>query len=184
MPEFRQPSTDTASDSQKPARPYSSTRKISAAGHHANGPAAAFWFRGLGGNQSSWVNSRVPKESHPLSDEIHIAELEISTRIGVPEEERAAPQRLTVNISLWPYQQSRDVADNIANTVNYSVVAEETKSFVRDQSLSLIETLADRLANHLLKNFPLQKVSVELRKFPLPDAKYVSATVTRTRSVG
>jgi dihydroneopterin aldolase len=126
----------------------------------------------------------VPKQLHPLCDEIHIAELEISTRIGVAEEERTAPQRLTVNISFWPYQQSRDVADNIANTVNYSAVADETKRFVRDQSLNLIETLADRLANHLLKKFPLQRVTVELRKFPLPDAKYVSATVTRTASVG
>ncbi|HEX4654008.1 MAG TPA: dihydroneopterin aldolase [Candidatus Udaeobacter sp.] len=126
----------------------------------------------------------MPKQLHPLCDEIHIAELEISTRIGVAEEERTAPQRLTVNISFWPYQQSRDVADNIANTVNYSAVADETKRFVRDQSLNLIETLADRLANHLLKKFPLQRVTVELRKFPLPDAKYVSATVTRTASVG
>lgn len=121
----------------------------------------------------------MPKQLHHLCDEIHIAELEISTRIGVPKEERAAPQRLTVNISFWPYQQSSDVADNIADTVNYSVVADETKRFVRDQSLNLIETLADRLANHLLKKFPLQKVTVELRKFPLPDAKYVSVTVIR-----
>jgi hypothetical protein len=44
--------------------------------------------------------------------------------------------------------------------------------------------LADRLANHLLKTFAIQKVTVELRKFPLPDAKYVSATVTRSASVG
>jgi dihydroneopterin aldolase len=37
----------------------------------------------------------------------------------------------------------RDVPDNIDQTVNYSVVAEKTKSFVRDQSVNLIETLAD-----------------------------------------
>jgi 7,8-dihydroneopterin aldolase/epimerase/oxygenase len=126
----------------------------------------------------------VPEPSHPLRDEIHIEELEISVRIGVPEEERAAPQRLTVSISFWPYQQSRDVADNISNTVNYSAVADETRRYVRDQSLNLIETLADRLANHLLKTFPIQKVTVELRKFPLRDAKYVSATVTRSASIG
>jgi len=75
------------------------------------------------------------------------------------------------------------VADNIDQTVNYSVVAEETKNFVRDQSVNLIETLADRLAAYLLTTFPIQKVTVELRKFPLQDAKYVSATVTRTASV-
>jgi len=123
-------------------------------------------------------------EAHPFCDEIHIEQLDVSARIGVPEQERAAPQRLTVSISFWPFQQTRDLADNIHQAVNYSAVAEETKSFVRDQSVNLIETLADLLAAHLLKTFPIQKVTVELRKFPLQDAKYVSATVTRTASVG
>ncbi len=123
-------------------------------------------------------------ESHPFCDEIRIEQLEISARIGVPEEERVTPQRLTINISFWPYQQTRDLADNIHNAVNYSVVADETKSFVRGQSVNLIETLADQVAAHLLKTFPIQKVTVEVRKFALPDAKYVSATVTRSASVG
>jgi dihydroneopterin aldolase len=126
----------------------------------------------------------VSNESHPFSDEIHIEQLEVSTRIGVPEKERATPQRLTVSISFWPYRQTRDLADKIDETVNYSAVAEETKNFVRDQSVNLIETLADRLAAHLLKTFPIQKVVIELRKFVLEDAEYVSATVTRTASVG
>jgi dihydroneopterin aldolase len=123
-------------------------------------------------------------EPNPLYDRIHIEQLEISARIGVPEKERSTPQRLIVSISFWPYQEIRDVADNIDQTVNYSVVAEETKRFVQDQSVNLIETLADRLAAYLLKTFPIHKVTVELRKFPLQDAKYVSATVTRTASVG
>ena len=122
-------------------------------------------------------------ESHPFCDEIRIEQLEISARIGVPEEERVTPQRLTINISFWPYQQTRDLADNIHNAVNYSVVADETKSFVRGQSVNLIETLADQVAAHLLKTFPIQKVTVEVRKFALPDAKYVSATVTRSASI-
>ncbi len=123
-------------------------------------------------------------ESHPFSDEVHIEQLEVSAHVGVPERERTNPQRLIVSISFWPYQEIRDVADSIDQTVNYSVVAEKTKSFVRDQSVNLIETLADRLAAYLLETFPIQKVTVELRKFPLQDAKYVSATVTRTASVG
>ena len=123
-------------------------------------------------------------DSHPFCDEIRIEQLEISARIGVPEEERVTPQRLTINISFWPYQQTRDLADNIHNAVNYSVVADETKSFVRDRSVNLIETLADQVAAHLLKTFPIQKVTVEVQKFALPDAKYVSATVTRSASIG
>ena len=123
-------------------------------------------------------------ESHPFPDKIHIEQLDVFTRIGVPEEERANPQRLTVSISLWPNQQTSDLADHIERTVNYSAVAEETKNFVRDQSVSLIETLAERLVSHLLKSFPIQKLTIELRKFALQDAKYVSVTVTRTAGVG
>ena len=123
-------------------------------------------------------------QSHFLPDEIHIEQLEVFTRVGVPEEERAKPQKLTVSISFWPYQQTSDLADHIERTVNYSTVAEETKNFLRDQAVSLIETLAERLASHLLKSFPIQKVTIELRKFVLPDAKYVSITVTRTVCVG
>ena len=126
----------------------------------------------------------MPNESHPFPDKIHIEQLDVFTRVGVPEEERANPQRLTVSISFWPYQQTSDLADHIERTVNYSTVAEQTKNFLRDQSVKLIETLAEGLASHLLKNFPIQKVTIELRKFALQDAKYVSITVSRTASVG
>ena len=126
----------------------------------------------------------MPNRSHFFPDEIHIEQLDVFTCVGVPEEERAKPQRLTVSISLWPYQQTSDLADHIERTVNYSAVAEATKNFVRDQSVSLIETLAERLASHLLKSFPIRKVTIELRKFALQDAKYVSVTITRTAGVG
>ena len=123
-------------------------------------------------------------ESHPFADEIHIEQIEVFSVIGVLEHERKGLQRLTVTISFWPYQQTRDLADKIDNAVNYSAVAEETKRFAREQTVNLIETLADRLATHLLKTFPIQKVTVEVRKFALQDAKYVSATVIRSASVG
>lgn len=123
-------------------------------------------------------------ESHPCPDEIHIEQLNVFTRIGVPEEERAKPQRLMLNISFWPSPQRSDLADHIERTVDYSTLTEETKNFMRDQSVNLIETLADRLASHLLKRFPINKVTIELRKFALHDAKYVSVIVTRSECGG
>lgn len=123
-------------------------------------------------------------EYHPGLDEIRIEQLEVSGVIGVSEHERKTPQRLTINISFWPHRQTHDMADKIGDTINYAVVAEETQRFVHDQAVNLIETLADRLAAHLLKNFPIQKITVEIRKFPLEHAKYVSAIVTRTAAAG
>jgi 7,8-dihydroneopterin aldolase/epimerase/oxygenase len=123
-------------------------------------------------------------ESHSFSDEIHIEQLEVSSVIGISEHERKTPQRLTINISFWPRRQTRDMGDKIGHTINYAIVAEATQKFVRDQAVNLIETLADRLAAHLLKNFPIQKITVEIRKFPLEHAKYVSAIITRSSTVG
>jgi dihydroneopterin aldolase len=36
----------------------------------------------------------MPNKPNPLSDRIHIEQLEISAYIGVPEKERSTPQRL------------------------------------------------------------------------------------------
>jgi len=123
-------------------------------------------------------------ECHPSSDEIHIEQLEVSSVIGVSEHERKTPQRLTINISFWPRRQTRDMEDKIGQTINYAIVAEETQRFVQGQAVNLIETLADGLVAHLLKNFPIQKITVEIRKFPLEHAKYVSAIITRSVAAG
>src|SRR5207249_11808863 len=77
-------------------------------------------------------------------------------------------------------RHTHDSEDHIDKTVNYSTVAEAARNFARDQSVNLIETLADRLATYLLGNFAVRKITVELRKFVLPDAKHVSVTVTRS----
>jgi len=122
----------------------------------------------------------MPNKLHQITDKIHIEQLEVSSVIGVSEHERKAPQRLTINISFWPRRQTRDMEDKIGETINYTIVAKETQKFVHDEAVNLIETLADRLAAHLLKNFPIQKITLEIRKFPLEHAKYVSASVTRS----
>jgi dihydroneopterin aldolase len=118
-----------------------------------------------------------------FSDQIQIEQLEVYARVGVPEKERAAPQRLIATITLWPQRQAEELRDHITKTVNYSEVCEETKNFVRDHTYKLIETLAGELATHLLERFAIAKIMVELRKFVVPDAKYVSVTVTRSAAL-
>jgi 7,8-dihydroneopterin aldolase/epimerase/oxygenase len=112
-------------------------------------------------------------------DRIHIEQLEVHGRVGVPDSERAEPQRLSLNVTLWP--NIAELQDNIANTVNYSAVAEWVKEFVRRHDYKLIETLGEEMAARLLAQFNLRKVEVEVRKFVLPDANYVSVTAVRER---
>lgn len=112
-----------------------------------------------------------------MIDCIHIEQLEIRVRVGVPDAERAQPQRLILNVTFWPRRS--EPRDNIADAVNYSEVAVSLKQFVAQRDYRLIETLAEETAGHLLARFPLRKVTVEVRKFVLPDADYVSVTAIR-----
>src|SRR5262249_8941291 len=112
-----------------------------------------------------------------MIDHIYIDQLEIQGRVGVADSERAKPQRLTLNVTFWPNRA--EPRDNIADTVNYADVAASLKQFVAKRDYRLIETLAEETAGHLLARFPLRKVAVEVRKFVLPDADYVSVTAIR-----
>lgn len=121
-------------------------------------------------------------QTKDAGDAIRIEQLEVFARIGVPDDERSAPQRLVFNITFWPAHNGPALGDDIARTVNYAAVCAETKSFVQSRSDRLIETLADALANHLLAAFEIQRITIELRKFVLPEVDYVSVTVTRERA--
>ncbi|MGI8480593.1 MAG: dihydroneopterin aldolase [Chthoniobacterales bacterium] len=117
-----------------------------------------------------------------MTDQIHIEQLELYAHIGVTEGERAAAQRLILTATVWPKRQFGALADDIANTVDYCEMCAVARKFTDERSGCLLETLADGLASHLLKQFPLTKIQLELRKFALPDVQYVSVTVTRTHS--
>lgn len=121
-------------------------------------------------------------QDHELRDHIRINQLEVFARVGVPDDERSSPQRLVFNITFWPKHQAPELEDEIGRTVNYAAVCAVTKDFVQARSDRLIETLADALAHHLLDAFEIQRITIELRKFILPDVEFVSVTVTREPS--
>jgi dihydroneopterin aldolase len=115
-------------------------------------------------------------------DVIRIERIEIFAHIGVPDDERAQPQRLTINITFWPNKSGAELNDDIVQAVNYAAVCAEVRKFAGGRSDKLIETLADKLAFHLLKVFGIRRITVELRKYILPEVEFVSVTVTRERA--
>ena len=115
------------------------------------------------------------------SNRISIQHLEVQAHIGVPEEERAASQRLTFNLTLWPILQAEELNDEIGKAVDYAKVSEEVKGFVAERRDKLVETLANAVASHILERFEVRRITVELRKYILPEVEFVSVTVTRER---
>lgn len=117
-----------------------------------------------------------------MEDKIHIEQLEVFAHIGVPDDERSQPQRLTISIAFCPNKSGPELDDNIARAVNYAAVCAEVKKFVEQRRDKLIETLADALASHLLELFAIRRITIELRKYILPEVEFVSVTVTRERA--
>jgi len=116
-------------------------------------------------------------------DAIHIEQLEAFAHVGVPENERSVPQRITITITAWLNTGFGKVNDDIGATADYSAIADVVRGVVQERRDRLIETLAENIASELLKQFPIRRVHLELRKFVLPDAAHVSVSLTRDQRV-
>ncbi len=115
-----------------------------------------------------------------MSDLIRVVDLEVFAHIGVPDAERREPQRLLISLELSVDSFSHAAGtDNVAWTVNYADVVQQVKTLTAKRSRKLLETLAEELAFDLLKTFPIKKIGLEIKKFVLPDTRYVSVKIER-----
>ncbi|MEY5027670.1 MAG: hypothetical protein RLZZ244_3198 [Verrucomicrobiota bacterium] len=118
------------------------------------------------------------------SDQIVVSELELSCRIGVPDEERAQPQRLTLSLCLTPRRSFEGLGDDLTNTVDYFALTRRLRLLAAERPRRLIETLGVELAECVLGEFPVARVDLELRKYILPDTEYVAVRISRGVSEG
>lgn len=114
------------------------------------------------------------------SDEIEIRRLEVECNIGVPDQERAAPQKLWITARLRPSQGFLHLQDKIENTIDYYQVSLRIAEIAAAKPRHLIETLATDLADMLLGNYPLASVGVEIEKRILPNADWVAVKIQRS----
>jgi FolB domain-containing protein len=114
-----------------------------------------------------------------MNSKISIVDLEVLYRVGVPEEERAKPQRLLLTVEM-DYDFSAAVkADAIAGTIDYFAVSQRLLKFGERREWKLIEKLAADLADAVLFEFKPQSVTVEVKKFPIAQARHVSVKLTK-----
>jgi len=114
-------------------------------------------------------------------DTITLCDLAVSFRVGVPDEERAQPQRLLITLELERDFTAAAAGDDLRQTIDYFAVSRRVLAFGEGQSWKLIESLAAELAAMVLKEFGAAAVTVEVRKFIVPEARYVSVRLRRSR---
>jgi dihydroneopterin aldolase len=115
-------------------------------------------------------------------DTILIEDLAVLCRIGVPDEERAKPQRLLISVRLSGDFSSACRSDEIADTINYFDVTRRIIEFCRTESFKLIEKLAHEIARLIVRDFKARHVAIQVKKFILADARYVAFELQRADS--
>lgn len=105
---------------------------------------------------------------------IEIIGLKVSSLIGVPDEERLRSQDLLIDVTIKPSNSLYELDDKIENTVDYFMVYELIKSISSSGERKLIETLAEEIINNIKSKFTVEEVEVRIKKFILPNTKFVS----------
>jgi dihydroneopterin aldolase len=110
---------------------------------------------------------------------ISIVDLEVFYRVGVPDAERAQAQRLLLTVVLEADFAAAARSDGIADTIDYFAVTQRLLKFGENREWRLIEKLAVDIADMVLEEFKPQGVSVEVKKFIISEAGYVSVRVDK-----
>jgi 7,8-dihydroneopterin aldolase/epimerase/oxygenase len=113
---------------------------------------------------------------------ISIVDLEVFYQIGVTDEERAKPQRLLITVEMDFDFSAAALSDRLEKTINYFDIAQELLKYGQGRNWKLLEKLTANIADFIMTRFRPEAVAVEIKKFPIPQARYVSVAVTRTRT--
>lgn len=108
-------------------------------------------------------------------DIVYIRELEIQTVIGIYDWERQIRQTVSLDLDMATDIRAAAATEDIANTLDYKAVSKRLIAFIEGAEFLLIETMAERVAEIVLAEFPVTWLRLRLGK---PGA------VTGARDVG
>lgn len=99
------------------------------------------------------------------TDYIEIKDLSVFGNHGVMPEENVVGQKFLVGVKLYFDMSKAGRSDDLTKTLDYSVICQEIKDFVENNTFKLIEKLAESIADMLLLKYDIiEKVDVSIKK--------------------
>jgi dihydroneopterin aldolase len=99
-----------------------------------------------------------------VSDRIVLDSMTFMGTHGVYAEEQLTPQPFEVDVELMLNLEPAGLSDDLGRTVDYGQVFETCRQIVESTRFDLIEALAEAIAQELLGGFPVDEVTVRIRK--------------------
>lgn len=121
-----------------------------------------------------------------MADKIILTGIKVTGRHGCSEEERSRDQTFIVDVELHLDLSEATKSDDLGDTIDYATVIDDVKKIVGGTSRNLIETVAQEIADFLLKRYMLlEGVKIVLHKHALSlKDKFSGAAVEIERSRG
>ena len=99
-----------------------------------------------------------------VMDTVFIRDLRIETVIGIYDWEREIHQTVCLDLEMATDIRRAAQTDSIDDTLDYKSVAKRLIQFVGESEFQLVETLAERVAEIVLKEFDVPQVKLRLSK--------------------
>ena len=99
-----------------------------------------------------------------MNDKIFLQGLEVQCKIGIFDWERKVKQKVVIDLEFPANIKKAARRDRIKDTFDYKRIAKYTIAFISRSQFFLIETLAERLAQSLIKEFKLSALKLRLSK--------------------
>ncbi|HEY5039096.1 MAG TPA: dihydroneopterin aldolase, partial [bacterium] len=115
-------------------------------------------------------------------DLITLTGLKVSCIIGIFDWERKKKQDVVIDMKFPTNTRKAAFRDDIRDALDYKRIAKATIAFVEKSHFQLVETLVERLAEHLLKNLKLQRIDLKVSKpGAIRGSQNVGVEIIRTR---
>lgn len=114
-------------------------------------------------------------------DKIFINDLQVETVIGIFDWEREIKQTISINLEMEFDISKAAKSDDINDSLDYKKVSKRIISLCEKADSYLVENLIEKIAQAVLKEFPVSKVTVSLEKpGALRGSKSVGIKITRS----
>ena len=113
-------------------------------------------------------------------DVIFINDLRLDILIGVYDWERKVPQTVQFDLEIGLPDRRAAQSDKISDTLDYAVVVSHIEESLRKNRFSLLEKVAEHIAQLILRDFKSPWVKVSVTKLaPLKNVRRLGVTIER-----
>jgi 7,8-dihydroneopterin aldolase/epimerase/oxygenase len=110
------------------------------------------------------MNPSAPDSTGIQRDRIFLSALTVECIVGIWEWERRVKQAVIVDIEMSADIRKAAASDRIEDTLDYKKVAKRLLAFIGDSQFHLVETLTERIAQLIVREFGVAWVKVRVNK--------------------